>query len=373
MSSEENKNVAANSIIYAVAGFIMSSTLLSAFVLNISLQDTWVVVIIGAGLSALVVLGYAWLSNKFPGKTIIEINSIVFGNIIGKVVSVLYLLFFLLIAALNLRDTSGFITGYIMTQTPPYIISALFMLVCALAVRKGIRIILRYGFMFVVIALSVTLLNFILLYNLIEFDNFLPVFSQPLISYVQGAHIITTVPITETVAFLMIVSNVSNRENLKKSMLLGLAIGCFSLLVSMLVHIGVLGQMSTLMALPSFELIRLINIGDIITRLDILYAFVLLLLQFFKISILHFALTRGIGELFGLNSFRPIVFVVGSIITSISISLFGSAVENFEWGTSVAPMFNTAISVLLPFITIIIAKLRMPNKKKAGNQEVKSA
>ena len=76
------------------------------------------------------------LQKKYPGKTIIEINDCVFGTYIGKIFSSLYIFFFFSLAFLNANNMSGFVSSYVLPDTPTVVILFMFMFVCAWSVRK---------------------------------------------------------------------------------------------------------------------------------------------------------------------------------------------------------------------------------------------
>ena len=66
-----------------------------------------------------------------------EINNAVFGRVVGKTISVFYIFFFVSLALLNTRVLGDFINSSVLRQTPIMIVSIIFILVCAWAVRKG--------------------------------------------------------------------------------------------------------------------------------------------------------------------------------------------------------------------------------------------
>ena len=104
---------------FTVACFIQSSSLLTSFFTSITKQDSWIVVILGFVMSIPSLLIYTYIMKIFPDKNLMEINNIVFGPIIGKVVSVLYLWFFLTLSALNTKDLGDFVQKTTMQNTPP--------------------------------------------------------------------------------------------------------------------------------------------------------------------------------------------------------------------------------------------------------------
>lgn len=366
MGSDSNRSITNNQLTYSVACFIFGSTLLSCFVVSTSRQDTWFVVITGALLGIAVSLIYLNLSSNFPGKTIVEINDIVYGKIIGKFISSLYLFYFLSGVYLNSRDVGNFIVGYLMPETPIIAILILFISMCAFAVYKGIRTIVRMSFLFIVVYLIGLLISFVLLLKDMNFSNLSPSFTLPLIKYIQGTHIIALIPFGEIIVFTMILQNVNNQKKIKRSYILGMAIAAIGMLVVSVKDCAVLGNTGQIMTLPTFQADTLISYGNIISRAEVIFSFVFLSVLFFKISVMLYGFSLGIQQLFILKSFKPFLALFAVIIVCLAVSAYSSITNNLYFGTNIGATYVTFYAVVLPGITLIIAKLknRILSKKK---------
>jgi spore germination protein KB len=156
----------------------------------------------------------------------------------------------------------------------------------------------------------------------------------------------------------MVVQNVSDQKKIPRSYFFGLLIGLISLLLISLRDIAVLGSIVDFITLPSFEAVKLVDIANVITRMEVLYAIQLLLLQFFKVSILFYAAIMSFQHIFGLNSCKPFVTVMGVVIISFALTLFDSGMENAYWGSRYAPFYNSFFQLVLPALTLITAYAR---------------
>ena len=81
-------------LMFSVGCFIQSSTLLVGFVAATTSNESWIPVLAGIVLSLPVIWIYLRISKKYPGKSIIEIDDLAFGRIVGKLFSVVYIIFF---------------------------------------------------------------------------------------------------------------------------------------------------------------------------------------------------------------------------------------------------------------------------------------
>jgi spore germination protein KB len=135
------------------------------------------------------------------------------------------------------------------------------------AVKKGPVNALSYGPLFFILAVTVILFNSILLMNLVNVKNLLPVFALPAQEYLYGAHIVAMLPFCEIFVFLMFSPYVDDQKKFRSSLVFGLLIGGISLLFVVTRDIAVLGNFTVAASAPTYSTIRLIDVGDILTRL----------------------------------------------------------------------------------------------------------
>jgi spore germination protein KB len=353
-------------LMFLVTGFLQGAHLLIAFATGITRHDTWLSVLTAIAVCIPIVLVYTTLAQKFPGKSLMQMNDIVYGPFIGKLISVAYIWYFLLLAALNLRTVGNFVRTYVMPETPMPAILIMFIFVCAWAVRKGIEVIARCSFIFVIISAVLVLTVTVLLVKDIKFTNLLPVFDIPAAKFIQGTHIIATIPFCQIVTFLMITPYLNKTDQAKRSVILGLLLGGFQLFVIVARDAAVLGITATIMGSPSFQATRSIDIAGILTRLDILVAIVLLITLFLRVSIFYYATVTGIAQLLRLHSYLRLVFPFGIIITSLAVMVYDSAAEHVNTSATIWPVFSFPFEILIPVISLIIAAVRGFPKNRGG-------
>ncbi|WMM25515.1 endospore germination permease [Tissierella sp. MB52-C2] len=352
---------------FTVACFIQSSSLLTSFFTSITNQDSWIIVIMGFIVSIIPLLIYGYIMKTFPDENLIEINDIVFGGIIGKIFSVLYLWFFMTLSSLNIRDLGDFVQRTTMTKTPPIIVISIFVLLCAWTVRNGIEVVTRYSMFFTLIAILIVISTSLLTINQMNIDNFLPIFDQPKMVYIQGTHIISTIPFGEIVVFLMINSNLEiEPKKRRKYFIYGFIIGGLTLLTIVLRDTAVLGNTMKIFSLPSFETLRLISIHSTLSRVEVLFAVSLIILMFFKICILYYVTVMSVAYIFKLKSFKSLVASIGVISIIYSFNIYPTVIEHMNSASKTAPFQWLLYETILPLITMIVIKIRKLPKLKKG-------
>lgn len=355
-------------VMFAIACILQGSSFLTSFLTGITKQDAWFTVLAGFLVSLMISCIYIALVKKFPGKTLVQMHDMVYGNIMGKIASVLYLFFFLSLCALNSRDLGNFMESALLPETPEVVVIGIFIFVCAWAVRKGIVNLLRFGVILSILTSIALLLSVLLQIQEFELKDFMPVMTLPPLKYVQGIHIITGIPLLEIVAFLMVFPVMREQGDIKKTIFGGLSIGAATLLLVVLRDIAILGNMAGRFAIPTYESLRLINVGDVLTRMEVLFSVFLIVLLFFKTSILFYATAATVAQTFGLQMQEKFASVIGALIVLFALIIFPSTAEHAVWGSTVGAVYSIFFQLSLPLLTLIIASIRKIPKKAEVKQ-----
>jgi len=354
----ERGRLSEGELLFSVFCFMQGTMLRSGFVISITKNDSWAMAFTGLLLALPLVAIYASLLGRFPGKSLIEIDDIIFGPVLGKTVSVLYLFYFLSLAALNTRDLGNFVAGYMMPETPLVAIILLFLLVCVYVIRKGIENLTRLATLFCIASVSALIINTILVLKEVRLDFLKPFFHLPLTDYVQGTVSVMVVPMGEVLIFTMIAPMLKRGQKAGRPLAFGLIFSSLFLAVAILRDIITLGPLVSIVSLPSFESVRYVSLAGILTRMESIYAVVLIILFLFKVSILLYAFVLGLSQLLGFKSYSPLTLLCAALVFSYSIFVFESVMDNMNWGASTAPFFALTFELLLPAISLLTALIK---------------
>lgn len=353
-----NDEIKTSQLTPLTVSFILGSALLITMIDDLTAHDTWMVVIAGFVICLPFVLIYAGLAKRFPGKSLIDINDIVFGKVVGKAVSVIYVTYFFLLLTFNINDAAVFYTGSVMPDTPGMTFLIVFTLVCAFAVHKGIAAIAKVSLLTTILAIAVVALTTLLLIGNMDFSNLLPPFEKPLMRYVQATQITVELPFLEIVSLLMVVPLIRDSRKLTRSWVAGASLAALLMLAVVLRNTLVLGGASHVLGDNSFEATRMINIGEFLTRIELLIAINYTAFFFIKISVLYYATLKGISQLLGLERYHALILPLGSIAVVFAYVKVDSAVMHAIWGAQYAPVFSFPCTVFFPLLTLIVAAAR---------------
>ncbi len=357
MSIEKGK-ISSQQLLFLFAGFVQGSVLLIDFTVGITEHQTWMIILAGLAVAAPVILSYVELAKRFPGMNLVQINDMIYGRFLGKILSIYYIFFFLMTLSFNIRDVGELYITFLMPDTPFFFLLVVFTATCAYAVAKGIEVLARISHLFVVTGMFVIVSTFILLIDQMDFSNFLPFFEQPFIRIFQGIHIVSVIPFGETVVFLMIMGCLNKTEHAAKNTFFGLLIGVVSLLIVAVRNTAVLGRTQTIWTSTSFQSIRLINIGTVLTRMDFLIGIAQTILIFFKCCVFFYVLAAALAQLFGLKTYLPLVLPLAGIEVIIAATVFQSPVDHAMITLNAGIIYSVPLVFVIPPLSLLIAKIR---------------
>lgn len=366
MSVEKGK-ISNLQLMFLIIAFVQGSGLLLTFIDSITEHDAWIVIISAFLPSLVFIMAYIALAQMFPGSNLIEINDIIYGSYLGKFLSILYFGFFLILLSLNLRILADFYVDFIMPEMPMIFFLIIFTLVCAYAVQNGIETIARMGFVMVVLSFLIVIFTVILLLKDIKLANFLPVFEIPLNRYFQGIHIVATIHFCEIFVFLMVMSSVNKIKHLGRYSLMGLSLSALFILAISVRNTAVLGVLLPTSIASAYQVTRLINIGDFLTRMEVLIAVGITTALFMKTIVIYYATVLSLAQITRLRSYPPLILPIGSIAVCLAWIIYDSTIEHNFYAINYHAVYATLFEIIMPLLSLLIAKIRGFPKQEPVN------
>ncbi|MGI6677776.1 MAG: GerAB/ArcD/ProY family transporter [Dehalobacterium sp.] len=347
----EKGKVSSLETIFLMFGFIFGGVIVSPG--SVAGKDFWLAPLLG--FIILLPLGaiYVALLNRFQGKTIIEINEIIFGPIPGGLLSGFFLWFLFHSGALILMSYLDFFKQLLLPNTPAEIIVFLMAALTIYGVKMGLEVIMRTGLMIVPVTMIVLMLLFLFALPVIEVSNIRPLFTTSWPKMMWAGFGVAVQPCAETVAFLMILPFLNKPGQVKITFFLGLILGCIGLSLSALRSILVLGESAGMYLYPSYYAIKMINIADILNRFEILIAINYLAMGFIKATVYLYGLSLGFAQLFKFDSYRPVVPPLGFLMALFALFNMHNVAEKIEFANKAFPLYALPFVLGVPLIALV--------------------
>ncbi len=346
-----------------IIGFIFGSSVIITPGQGIE-HDAWIACALGLMEGLLITWVFTALAKQFKGKTIIEISSIVYGKILGKCISVLFIWYLFHLGAMVLNNYVRFLKLEIYPDTPYTVFLILLMLVCASTVSRGIEVLARCSLILVPVTILVGFSDTLLLIPHIDLNNLMPILDEPIDKLLWAGHSAASFPFEEIVAFLMVLAFVDKPKKGPSAVFWGLLIAGFILIIAVARNAAVLGPMIMVLDYPSYFVAQTIEVGDILTRLEVLVATSLITMGFIKISVLFYGTVLGLAQVFNLQSYRPIILPVGILMVILALTNVENTMEMFEFASRGYPIYAVLFQIGIPLITLVVAKVRRLPKKE---------
>lgn len=269
-----------------IAAYVTGSVVTVTFASHIASHDNWLTVLGGFVISLPIILLYGTLAQTFPTQNLVQINDLVYGPYIGKLISLTYLFYIFLVLISNLRFIGDFILTYLLPETPLSVTILLFVMIIAWAVHSGIEVIARMVFPLMTVSIIFLVITIILLIKDMDPTYFLPIFEVPIDKFIHAVHIMLTIPFCEVVLFLLVFPSVQEKKRITRSYLFGFSIGAAYIFIVIVRNVATLGPYGDILTGPSYEAVRQINVGQFLTRLEVLFAIALIMMVFIRCSLL---------------------------------------------------------------------------------------
>lgn len=328
-------------------------------------QDTWIGSIIACLFDFAYLLLYIKLLNKYPDQSFIQIIEAILGKWIGKAVSWVYIIFFIMLTIFIVKFLGDFIKTMILPATPPWFIYLSFLLVVVIALRYGVETIARSAELFFPIVIVFLSIIMVMLIKDSDINNIKPVGEHGIMAITVAG--LKMSPFQEHICLLMLIPFVkrNGKYRANRSLLVGTMIGSIFLIVFSLFTILILGNYNTAnMLYPVFIIVQKISIGDFFQRIEVLMIAVWFLAVFIKSCIIYHSALTGISHTMNIKDCKPLILPLGVVIAVFSNFIYQNTASFLTLSSEGWFTFALIYLLLIPLLLLVIdwIKSAMTNK-----------
>ncbi|NLB18874.1 MAG: endospore germination permease [Syntrophomonadaceae bacterium] len=324
-------------------------------------QDAWITAHMASFWGILVVLTIVALSKRFPGYTLTEYLPIVIGKPLGLVLGLLYASWFMFIGAFTTLEVTIFFSSLILPVTPFLVIVISLMIVVYYALQKGLEVWVRANeLLLVLIILSIILVVF-LPYNYMDLRRLLPIGEHDLSALLEVS--LKGGSLRGEIMMLgMFIPLLTCNKNVNRNMILTVVMAGVFLGAVEMAAVAVFGGANTANSeFTIHSLASMVNIGTVISRIEILVVIMWLAASFIKICALLYCSAVATADSVGLKDYKFLLLPL-IIISILLVQSYGVAIESVEDLVSDALVgfglltFELGIPVLLLLIAVMRKK-----------------
>lgn len=362
----EKAKISAYQLFILMVLFELGSALLVPIAIEAK-QDAWLAILIGMVGGFCLYLVYHGLFSYYPDIPPTEYIQKIMGSFFGKILSFIYVLYFIYLSARVLRDFGEMLITAFYWETPLFILNTLMVLLVIYTIRKGIEVLARTGeLLFVLIfLLGISLLFFIVVSGIIQISNLEPVLEYGITPVIKTTFTQTLYfPFGEVIIFAMILPYLNRPEKVKRIGLLAIGFSGLVLAAVMAINVSVLGVNNvTRSPFPLLSTIQSVELDGFIERLDVYFILITVIGVFFKICVFFYASVVGTANLFKVKESARLAFPLGLAILILSITIASNFSEHVKEGLHVITLYvHLPLQVIFPSLLLLIAFIK--NKKK---------
>ncbi|UOY91265.1 spore germination protein [Ectobacillus sp. JY-23] len=316
-------------------------------------QQGWIAGIITLGVGVLLSLLYTTLGARQGTTSLVTYARNLYGNWLGALFGVYYLVFFMILTALVLRDMGDFMTTQILTETPIMQIHIVLMSLIVYATKLGLTSLSRFGELLFPVFFILFILLFFLVAPEIEYRNMLPLFPLAYKDITKGVISFTGFPFLELSVFLVLQPFVQTQASLKKPFILGSLFGGLILVSVTLQSILVMStELTSTFLYPSYELAKHIKLAYFLERIEAIMAVLWFISLFLKIAITFWASVTLLGDILKLQLYSYLIIPLAVIILIYSITMSPNVM--FIWfSAKVWPFYAFVTGFILPVLLLL--------------------
>lgn len=324
-------------------------------------KDAWLSTLLAMGGGVALFFIFYSLFRQYPNLPFTGYIREILGKYLGWIIGLVYCNHFIYICGRNVREFGSLIISSTLLETPLVVINLTLVVVMCYVIHLGVEVVGRTAEVFVVILFLLGIAGnfFILVSGDVNFHQIRPFLEhgwKPILT-TAFPHLLIF-PFGEMIAFTMLLPYLNRPELAKRVGLTAVISSGLILSWTVLLNTSVLGiDVMHRSVFPTLTAVGKVNLLEFTERLDAIVVFTLLITVFFKASIYLYAAVIGLADLFKLNTYRQILFPIGTIVIFLSLTMASSFSEQGEEG-----VFNhylsIALLVVIPLIMLLVSIIR---------------
>ncbi|HBW35841.1 endospore germination permease [Desulfosporosinus sp. BICA1-9] len=323
-------------------------------------RDAWLSVLVAWFLDVMLAIVYAYMGIRFPGENFVQYSITILGKHLGRMVGILFPLFFLLVCTIVLRGSSQIVSNVFLPTTPLNLILVSSYVVCALIGRKGIEVIARVTevlgplfFLSIIIVCLLVLPDF-------HIARMKPQFDEGIAPFLVGAPLMLT-SFGVCIIMAMYIPLCNRPENAFLAKFSAVSMGALVVGLITALSVGIFGfEDAQYMYSPGLQLAKMINFSNYLERVEMVWLLVLVGSTIVASSSLLWAFGQGLAQIAGLKNYQPLIYPGALLSLALCIVSFPSSLQQTHFYHYIYPIVaafvETGLELFLFATALILGK-----------------
>lgn len=323
-------------------------------------QDVWIVLLISMAAAFPIYFIYGRILYLFPDKDLYSIINQLFGRVLGRIITLFYIWYAIHLGALIFRNFSEFVQIVTFVNTPQTATIIASGLTCIVFCKSGFEAIGRWSSFILPVVFIIFFGNMIFSIPNSNINHLKPILFDGIKPVMNSVFTVLSFPFLEAVLFIGVFNNLKEKEKIYKVFFIGLLLAGLLGLGTNLRNVLTIGvDLVQLLYFPTYTAVKLVNIGELLERIEITVALVLTLGGLIKVCICIIVASKGIANFFSLDDNKSVVVPVTLVMMSLSALLYGNVMEMFDWAKNIYKYYAIPFQMILPLLIYGVAELRV--------------
>ncbi|HWQ71561.1 MAG TPA: GerAB/ArcD/ProY family transporter [Desulfitobacteriaceae bacterium] len=332
---------------------------LPAFEINWAREDAWLVQILITIPILILVLIVDKLGRKFPEQTIVQYSETILGKYLGKVIGFAVTLFFFWTGSVILYELAAFLVSCLMPDTPMSVFLSITGLLIAYTVYNGLETIGRLHVWFIPITIGSLIIITLLVSKEMDLNHFRPFLANGIAPVLRGARTSNSYHGCMILALAMLIPYVNQPHRGKKAYLYAVII------LSLIYGLNTAGCLAVFgpfeggrISFPTVKLVKMINIADIIQRIEVLLVLIWVGAVFTMSTAWFYFSVLGTAQLFNFKKYQLLVIPMIALYIGVSALNYRSYPMFVDYVDRIWAPYAAVHEFLIPPFLLLVAVIR---------------
>lgn len=327
-------------------------------------NSSWIALLLVMVLIIPFLMIYARLQVIFPGKDLFDMLIAVFGKVLGRAISCLYIWYVFHIGALILRIFGEFCKTVPLTDTPMLVPMLCIGLLCIWLVKAGIEVMGRSAKLLLLFSITVVIVIYILAFPKLEYRHLLPLVDKGWHAVFFDTMRMFAIPFAEIVIFLGLFNRLAVKRSAKKILFINLLISGVIILMALMRNLLMLGpNVLASQYFPTYVSAGRISIGDFLTRIEASSAVTFVISTFIKTSVCLYVASSGLAKVLNLKSYRSVVLQLGLLMVYFADFVYEDIMEMQYFSFHIYKVYAFPFEVIFPLALWMGAEIMVRRSK----------
>jgi len=318
-------------------------------------RDAWLAVIGGWILDVSLAVVYAYMGLRFPGQNFVQYSITILGKTAGRIVGILFPIFFLLACMFSIHGFSQLVNSYFFPTTSIMAIMIPGLFVAGYAARQGIEVIGRVTEVLGPLYLLSIVAIGLLVSPSAEFDRLKPQFDDGVYPFLIGSPLLLTF-YGICIMMAMFIPLCNRPENGFLAKFIAVSLGAVFVTIIVVLSVAVFGyEQAANIHAPGLELSRMISYGNYLDRLEIIWMLLVTGAGIIASANLLWAFSLGMSQILELSTYKPLIYPAALLTGMLALTSFNSNMEQIRFAEYTFPIFAAFVEAGLEIFLFVAA------------------